>query len=290
MKILDFLFSLIILFGLVESYQSHRDRGDKTAGVNGGTVFFDEESGEFRRFPDNVAAVEVIKRTPIRTLNSGGVVNKVLKRRKKYRRLPLRRSDASKQEEDDNDNDRPQAREINDSFEKLPPLRAKYKTSDSIRMHLRPRSENNLISSSSSKSSNRLENNRSNQGKIKSTNYNQRKRPEPKQKIELSDKFKFKQKLLKQSRVVPEEYFEQLGAESREEKVYQKYEDDVLDDGDVLVASGYHNSFTIQEPLQNTVSQQDPAYDFTIGNKNNWTNLPATVYHIHVTLIINNFR
>lgn len=257
------LLVMVVGVGVVSTFQSHRDRGDKTAGVNGGSVYFDAQSGEFRRFPENVAAVEVIKRTPIRTLNSGGIVNKVLKRRKKYRRLPLRREDDNTASDESlEEDDRPELREIiNDSFEKLPPLRAKYKTSDSIRMNRQIVPDN--LSRYSKSSQTISQNNRDNQGKIKSTNYNPRKTPEAKHHVELSDKFRFKQKI-KEPRKSNSKYFEQVGAESREEKVYRPYFDD--DDDDVLVASGYHNTISIQEPLSNGVSLQDPAaYDFTIG-------------------------
>ena len=187
----------------------------------------------------------------------------MLKRRKKYRRLPLRREDDNTASDESlEEDDRPELREIiNDSFEKLPPLRAKYKTSDSIRMNRQIVPDN--LSRYSKSSQTISQNNRDNQGKIKSTNYNPRKTPEAKHHVELSDKFRFKQKI-KEPRKSSSKYFEQVGAESREEKVYRPYFDD--DDDDVLVASGYHNTISIQEPLSNGVSLQDPAaYDFTIG-------------------------
>ena len=60
---------------------------------------------------------------------------------------------------------------------------------------------------------------------------------------------------------------EQIGAESREEKTFRYYADDNEDndDGEVLLAAGYHNTLTVQEPYHNGV--EEPTYDYTIGNK-----------------------
>ena len=63
-------------------------------------------------------------------------------------------------------------------------------------------------------------------------------------------------------------YVEQIGAESREEKTFRYYGDDNEDnddDGEVLLAAGYHNTLTVQEPYHNGI--EEPAYDYTIGNK-----------------------
>ena len=90
---------------LVLARTDFQDRGDKTSGVNGGTIFFDAVSGEWKR---NAGSVEVIRRTPVRTLNSGGVVNKVLKRRKKFRRYPLQKIV-----------DKPKSKERRDSIENV---------------------------------------------------------------------------------------------------------------------------------------------------------------------------
>ena len=172
-------------------YTDHRERGDKTVGVNGGNVYFDALSGEFRRLPQDVTQVEVIRKTPVRTLNGGGVVNKVLKRRKKFRRLPLRRTDNYAESKHDNIEDgysdnEPQLRELNDSFEKLEPLKAKYKTSDSIRMHIKHGSSGSRDDKTDKTSGNKHRN------QIKKTNYRDKKSPEiRKPHIELSDKFRY---------------------------------------------------------------------------------------------------
>ena len=242
-----------------------RDRGSKARGVNGGSIFFDAQSGEFRRHGES-GEVEVIRRTPVRTLHNGGVVSKVLKRRKKYRRLPSRRADADQlsdvggdhNDNNDNSDDKPQLREINESFEKLKPLKTKYKTSDSIRMHIKTPHQDDKISRASLTS--RHENKRNNL--IENTNDN-KKRPEvKKQPLELSDNFKFKQKMKKPSKMKKkshQHYTQQVGAESREKKTYKRF---YGSHEEVLLASGYHNSLSIQEPVQNSVAE---GYDFTIG-------------------------
>ena len=64
-------------------------------------------------------------------------------------------------------------------------------------------------------------------------------------------------------------YFEQIGAESREEKTYNYFiptEKDIDDDdngGEILQAAGYHTSLSIQEPYHNGL--EEPPYDYTIG-------------------------
>ena len=261
---------------LVLARTDFQDRGDKTSGVNGGTIFFDAVSGEWKR---NAGSVEVIRRTPVRTLNSGGVVNKVLKRRKKFRRFPLpkivdkpkskERSDSIENNYDDR-YDKLEARESIDSysFEKLEPLKTKYKTSDSIRMRLKPSDDKKDVSSSlklrSSRPHEKINDDR--QDLIKK--YNVKNTPEvQKHKIELSDKFRFKQKIKTQKSSKPKyktsDYYqqEQIGAESREEKTFNYLRD--REEEDVLQTSGYHNSISIQEPSHNSLN---PAYDYTIGN------------------------
>ena len=262
---------------LVLARTDFQDRGDKTSGVNGGTIFFDAVSGEWKR---NAGSVEVIRRTPVRTLNSGGVVNKVLKRRKKFRRYPLQKivdKPKSKERSESIENnyddryDKLEARESIDSysFEKLEPLKTKYKTSDSIRMRLKPSDDKKDVSSSlklrSSRPHEKINDDR--QDLIKK--YNVKNTPEvQKHKIELSDKFRFKQKIKTQKSSKPKykasDYFqqEQIGAESREEKTFN-YLRDHEEEEDVLQTSGYHNSISIQEPSHNSLN---PAYDYTIGN------------------------
>ena len=191
MKLVSVAWCLVVTWAhwsrVSAGYTDHRERGDKTTGVNGDNIYFDALSGEFRRMPGDVAQVEVIRKTPVRTLNGGGVVNKVLKRRKKFRRLPLRRTDnyaESKHDniEDSHSDNEPQLRELNDSFEKLEPLKAKYKTSDSIRMHIKHNNRDD-------KTDKIIKNNHRNQ--MKKTNYRDKKSPEiSKPHIELSDKFR----------------------------------------------------------------------------------------------------
>ena len=263
---------------LVLARTDFQDRGDKTSGVNGGTIFFDAVSGEWKR---NAGSVEVIRRTPVRTLNSGGVVNKVLKRRKKFRRYPLQKivdKPKSKERSDSIENnyddryDKLEARESIDSysFEKLEPLKTKYKTSDSIRMRLKPSDDKKDVSSSlklrSSRPHEKINDDR--QDLIKK--YNIKNTPEvQKHKIELSDKFRFKQKIKTQKSSIPKyktsDYFqqEQIGAESREEKTFNYLRGREEEEEDVLQTSGYHNSISIQEPSHNSLN---PAYDYTIGN------------------------
>ena len=103
---------------------------------------------------------------------------------------------------------------------------------------------------------------------IKKTKYNIKNTPEvQKHKIELSDKFRFKQKIKTQKSSKPKykdsAYFqhEQIGAESREEKTYNYLGNQ--DEEDILQTSGYHNSISIQEPSHNSL--QTSAYDYTIG-------------------------
>ena len=257
------LVSVITLMIMVTAAGSQhiRDRGDKTRGVNGGTALFDTRSGEFRKYREG-AEVEVIRRTPVRTLRNGEVVNKVLKRRKKYRLLP-RRIDAhqlgdASGDNNDNSDDKPQLREINESFEKLKPLKTKYKTSDSIRMHVKtPYQEKNISRASAIT---RHENKKNILIERKSNNL-PIKRTEP---IKLSDNFKFKQKMKKKTlkKNKSNHYDEQIGAESREHKTYKRLNER---NGEVLVASGGHNSLSIQEPVLNTLTED--MYDFTIGNK-----------------------
>ena len=237
-------------------------------------------SGEFKKSSNDYAVVEVIKRTPVRTINGGGVVNKVLKRRKKFRRLPLRQNDNNtdnKNHNSDHNHSDPQSRTLDESFEKLEPLKTKYKTSDSIRMHLRhkDKADNNLISRNSASSRSRLKNNNNHQnGNKKPSNTNHKNRQEAsKHHIQLSDKFKFKQELNKRQKpsnqVTNKNYFEQIGAESREEKTYNYFiptEKDIDDDdngGEILQAAGYHTSLSIQEPYHNGL--EEPPYDYTIG-------------------------
>ena len=263
---------------LVLARTDFQDRGDKTSGVNGGTIFFDAVSGEWKR---NAGSVEVIRRTPVRTLNSGGVVNKVLKRRKKFRRFPLQKivdKPKSKERSDSIENnyddryDKLEARESVDSysFEKLEPLKTKYKTSDSIRMRLKSSDDKKDVSSSlklrSSRPHEKINDDR--QDLIKK--YNIKNTPEvQKHKIELSDKFRFKQKIKTQKSSKPKyktsDYYqqEQIGAESREEKTFNYLRDREEEEEDVLQTSGYHNSISIQEPSHNSLN---PAYDYTIGN------------------------
>lgn len=256
--------SLMIMFTGAGS-QHTRDRGDKTRGVNGGTALFDTRSGEFRRYRDS-AEVEIIRRTPVRTLRNGEVVNKVLKRRKKYRLLP-RRIDADQPgdasgDTNDNSDDKPQLREINASFEKLKPLKTKYKTSDSIRMHVKtPYQEKNISRVSAIT---RHENKRNILIERNSKDMQIKRTELKKQPIELSNNFKFKQKIKKKmlKKNKTNHYDEQIGAESREHKTFKRlYERN----GEVLVASGDHNSLSIQEPVHNTVTED--MYDFTIGKE-----------------------
>ena len=186
----------------------------------------------------------------MRTLGNGGVVNKVLKRRKKYRRLPQRRADSGRhlgggEEAGGESEDRAEARHAAHSFEQLEPLEAKYKTSDSIRMHIRK----------GDKDSGRQQEKPSNlitKADIRRAKHRQEPR---KGHIELSDKFKFKQKV---SRL---QHAEQVAAESRERRTWEV----PGAEAGQLLASAYHASLSVQEPSHNSVGPLQPAYDYTIG-------------------------
>ena len=214
-------------------------RGSKTTGVNGGSVYFDSSSGEFKRSisrprPRMVGSAEIIKRTPIRTFPTGGTVNKVLKRRKKYRRGPVRQNKLSEEETKQSEQQQP--------FKKLTPLKTKYKTSDSIRMHLR-RAEDVKLSSTNNLSVRQPQTKVS--GEINKQNRKNKIRTElPLKPLRLSEKFKFKQK--------PRQPILQQ-AESREDRTYNYFDQPE----EVLLTSGYHHQLSIQ----------DPAYDYTIGGK-----------------------
>ena len=202
-------------------------RGSKTYGVNGGdSIFFDSSSGEFKRSGQRmIGSAEVIKRTPIRTF-AAGTVNKVLKRRKKYRRVPGKQNNKSEKESKKSEEEL--------SFPKLPPLKAKYKTSDSIRMHLRRPDEDNLLTANDLPA-------RESKVKAKISRPSKTSRIKP---LELSDNFMFRKKM-RQS--------EHPKAESREDKTYKYFDQQE----EVLLTSGYHHQLRIQ----------DPAYDYTIGGK-----------------------
>ena len=221
-----------------------RERGSKTTGVNGGSVYFDSSSGEFRRSlaaprTRMVGSAEIIKRTPIRTFPTGGTVNKVLKRRKKYRRGPVRQKKLSEEET------KPPGKE--QAFKKLAPLKTKYKTSDSIRMHRR-RPEDVKLSSNNDLPGRQQQNKVG--GKMKKQNRINQIRAEPVKPLQLSEKFKFKQKPRPPSL---------LRAESREDRNYNYFhlEEQPDQPEEVLLTSGYHHQLSIQ----------DPAYDYTIGGK-----------------------
>ena len=218
-----------------------QERGSKTSGVNGGSVYFDSSSGEFRRSvarPRMVGSAEIIKRTPIRTFPTGGTVSKVLKRRKKYRRGPVRQNKLSKEETKQSDREEP--------FKKLPPRKTKYKTSDSIRMHLRrPEPDDVKLSSTNDLSARQLQSKVS--GKMKQQNRSNKLRAEPAKPLQLSEKFRFKQKSRPPGL---------LRAESREDRNF-KYLAQPDRPEEVLLTSGYHHQLSIQ----------DPAYDYTIGGK-----------------------
>ena len=111
-------------------------RTSKTRGVNGGNLYFDESSGEFKKRPEHhherEESAEVIARTRMRNFDNGDsdrTVNKVLKRRKKYKKLPVQVAKLVNKKEE--------AESEESEFTKLPPLKNKYKASDTIRMHLR---------------------------------------------------------------------------------------------------------------------------------------------------------
>ena len=227
-----------------------RGRGSKTTGVNGGSVYFDSSSGEFKRSMDRprprmVGSAEIIKRTPIRTFPSGGTVNKVLKRRKKYRRGPVRPNQLSEEETKQSEQQQP--------FKKLTPLRTKYRTSDSIRMHLR-RPEDVKLSSNNNLSVRQPQPHTKVSGEIKKQNRNNKIRAEAVKPLQLSEKFKFKQKP-RQPTLQPTLQPALQQAESREDRTYNYF--DMAQPGEVLLTSGYHHQLSIQ----------DPAYDYTIGGK-----------------------
>ena len=233
------LFTLVMLMVMITRVSSRHSR--------------DIWSGDYKKYRES-AEVEVIRRTPVRTLHNGEVVNKVLKRRKKYRRLPTRRVDADKisdasADNGNNSDDKPQLRETNESFEKLKPLKTNYKTSDSIRMHLQ--TPNHKIKTSRSSESGQHENKRNS---IKGST-------RTKQPLALSDNFEFKKNSKKQTKKAsPRQYDEQIGAESREHKTYKRF---YGSHEEVLLASGDHNSLSIQGPVQNSLVEDN--YDYTIG-------------------------
>ena len=106
-----------------------RERTSKTRGVNGGQEYFDEKTGRFKRWPvDQKEPGEVVKRVKVTAGEEEGErrrVNKVLKRRKKYKKLPIRRQGEQTTLEDESEEE--------EGFPRLPPLRNSYTTSDRIR-------------------------------------------------------------------------------------------------------------------------------------------------------------
>ena len=230
------LFTLVMLMVMITRVSSRHTR--------------DIWSGDYKRYRESAETVEVIRRTPVRTLHNGEVVNKVLKRRKKYRRLPTRRVDADKisdasADNGNNSDDKPQLRETDESFEKLKPLKTNYKTSDSIRMHLK--TPNHKIKTSRASKSGQHENKRNS---IKEST-------RTKQPLALSDNFEFKKNSKKQiKKASPRQYDEQIGAESREHKTYKRF---YGSHEEVLLASGDHNSLSIQGPGLRTGSSLNPS-------------------------------
>ena len=100
---------------------------------NGGREYFDEATGKFKRWPiGQKEPGEVVRRVRVRGRNGeegNRRVNKVLKRRKKYKKLTSRpkaeeKSSNSKEEKEE-------------AYPRLTPLKSKYMTSDTIRMHMR---------------------------------------------------------------------------------------------------------------------------------------------------------
>ena len=105
---------------------------------NGGREYFDEASGKFKRWPvGQKEPGEVVRRVRLRgrTGEEGNRrVNKVLKRRKKYKKLPVK----SKSKEDEKNASKKEEEEDEEiSYPRLTPLKSKYMTSDTIRMHMR---------------------------------------------------------------------------------------------------------------------------------------------------------
>ena len=240
-ELLTLITHLIIVMGMESRHT--REMGDKTKGINVGTVFFDTMSGEFRRHRES-AEVEVIRRTPVRTHLNGDVVNKVLKRRRKYR---LQKIDAFKLGNSfNNSDDKIKLLKINESFKKLKPLKIKYKTSDSIRMRVRrPNQEHNISRATSSTQ----HENKGNLFETKMNNLSINMNPLKKKPIEpFRNNFELKKKIKKNYHLG-----EYLGAESREHQTPKRLDEN---NWGILVASSNYNSLSIQEPVA------EDMYDF----------------------------
>lgn len=261
-ELLTMITHLIIVMGMKS--QHTREMGEKTKGINEGTAFFDTRSGEFRRHRES-AEVEVIRRTPVRTHLNGEVVNKVLKRRRKYR---LQKIDADKLGNAfDNSDEKKKLLKINESFKKLKPLKTKYKTSDSIRMHVRrPNHEHNISRATSSTQ-------HENKGNLIETKINnlsinmtslKKKTIEP-----FRNNFELKKKTKKYH------FDKYLGAEYREHKTHKRLDEN---NWGILVSSGNHNSLSIQEPVT------EDLYDPTVGE------MRLSVFLGHFLMIVGDVR
>ena len=273
-------------------------RTSKTRGVNGGNLFFDETSGEFKKRPTNhdetEESAEIIARTRMRNFDTAGgdrAVNKVLKRRKKYKKLPVQVANRINEKED--------AESKENEFAMLPPRKTKYKTSDTIRMHLRRTPDTNTDQTESSqeklkqydehdmKDYKKPDRKRKHEKKVQKNVYDKQERNNNYEKPKRNQKYRNPERssqfvkpitnngdrkpqrneitrLTKEHTPIKSRKDhrgrsdmpvkdEELKLESRQ-STYEHYDSPE----DVLLTSGYHNQ----------ISVQDPNYDFTIGKTN----------------------
>jgi len=228
-------------------------RTSKTRGVNGGNSFFDESSGEFKKRPNpyyEQESAEVIKRTQINNFDNEDTertVNKVLKRRKKYKKLPVTR--LGKDKEDDT-----KEVENQESFEKLTPLKNKYKASDSIRMHMRHRDNKKKETTNTSKheTKQRNESKKTDKPAHVANNIHLQRSDRLKQQGSFKRENEYGLTEHLKLRQEAEDAKKEMKKESRENTNYQHYDHPE----EVLLASGFHNQVSVQEPN----------YDFTIGD------------------------
>ena len=101
---------------------------------NGGREYFDEATGKFKRWPvGQKEPGEVVRRVRVRGRNGeegNRRVNKVLKRRKKYKKLAKSRLPKTDEKSGNS------KEEAEGAYPRLTPLKSKYMTSDTIRMHM----------------------------------------------------------------------------------------------------------------------------------------------------------
>ena len=198
---------------------------------NGGREYFDEETGKFKRWPvGQKEPGEVVRRVRVRGRNIGEElgnrrVNKVLKRRKKYKKLPIR----PKSEEKKSSSKSKEEKDEEEAYPRLTPLKSKYMTSDTIRMHMRRTEEEKEESQVVNESRHTVA------------------------PVHYSKKPSSAKSIKRKSKNSPKRM--EVGHVEGREAVYDSYENPE----EVLLTSGYHQQ----------VSVKAPNYDYTIGDTRN---------------------